>query len=130
MVSVNMAKAYVDLAPALESKSLNDVCNNFADGFCQLAEGCPWRHTHVVTLIDETTPAKPALSTTPNILSLEPRKSPINSEVFFDNDGPGILSANQTPRHDNDHVSIQDIQILPTADEVSCNLSIGYCVDT
>ena len=111
------AKAYLDTPPALESKSLNDVCNNFADGFCALAESCPWRATHVITLIDETTPTvKPTLTTIPNVLSVAPRKVSRNHE--FDNDGPGVLSASRTPRHDNDHVSIQDIQILPSTDEV------------
>lgn len=117
------AKAYFDKAPALESRSLHDVCTNFSDGFCQLAEGCPWRQTHVITLIDDSTPAKQNLITDRNVLLLKPRKSTTNSD--FDNDGPGVLSSTQTPRHDNDHVSIQDIQILPTTDEVSWSYSRG-----
>jgi hypothetical protein len=48
-----------------------------------------------------------------NYLSLRPR--PVHSS--FENDGPGYLSTNG-PRHDNDHVNIRDIQILPTADEI------------
>jgi hypothetical protein len=48
-----------------------------------------------------------------NYLSLRPR--PVHSS--FENDGPGYLSKNG-PRHDNDHVSIRDIQILPTTDEI------------
>jgi hypothetical protein len=48
-----------------------------------------------------------------NYLSLEQR--PVHSS--FENDGPGYLSSNG-PRHDNDHVNIRDIQILPTADEI------------
>ncbi|MCJ1250969.1 hypothetical protein MMC30_008199 [Trapelia coarctata] len=110
------AKAYLDTPPALESRSLNDLCNNFADGFCHLTERCSWRDTHVITRIDGTTPAKQTLITTPNILSLAPRKTLRNNE--YDNDGPGALSSSGTPRHDNDHVSIQDIQILPTTDEI------------
>jgi hypothetical protein len=35
----------------------------------------------------------------------------------FDNDDPGYLSING-PQHDNDHVNIQDIEILPTTDEI------------
>jgi AAA domain len=35
----------------------------------------------------------------------------------FENDGPGNLSR-CGPRHDNDHVNFQDIQILPTMDEI------------
>jgi len=114
--AMSNAKAYLDTAPVLESRSLDDVCNNFADGFCVLAESCPWRATHVITRIDDTTLAKPTLTTVPNVLSLAPRKTVRNRE--FDNDGPGVLSSSRTPRHDNDHVSVQDIQILPTTDEV------------
>ena len=35
----------------------------------------------------------------------------------FDEDGPGQLSR-AGPRHDNDNISIRDIQILPTTDEI------------
>ena len=37
----------------------------------------------------------------------------------FDDDGPGEKSA-LGPRHDNDHIFIKDIQILPTTDEILC----------
>ena len=49
----------------------------------------------------------------PNFLSLEQR--PLHPA--FDTDGPGYLSVNG-PRHDNDHINIGDIQILPTTDEI------------
>jgi hypothetical protein len=48
-----------------------------------------------------------------NYLSLHQR--PVHSS--FEIDGPGHLSS-CGPRHDNDHVNIQDIRILPTADEI------------
>ena len=53
------------------------------------------------------------VSSQPNFLSLEQR--PLHPT--FDIDGPGYLSVDG-PRHDNDHINIRDIQILPTADEI------------
>lgn len=52
-------------------------------------------------------------SFTTNCLSLERRPN----WTAFDDDGPGNL-ADFGPRHDNDHVNIRDIQILPTTDEI------------
>ncbi|KAK2761189.1 hypothetical protein FQN54_001710 [Arachnomyces sp. PD_36] len=57
---------------------------------------------------------KPA--TAPNHLSLVPREV-AKGNKRFDDDGPGGLSA-AGKRHDNDHVKIRDIQILPTTDEI------------
>ena len=48
-----------------------------------------------------------------NYLSLHHR----SVHLTFGNDGPGYLSSNG-PRHDNDHINIRDIEILPTADEI------------
>jgi len=48
----------------------------------------------------------------PNVLREEPRPKVCS----FDDDGPGEKSA-FGPRHDNDHVYIPDISILPTIDE-------------
>ncbi len=48
-----------------------------------------------------------------NLLAVEER--PIHHA--FDQDGPGYLSAHG-PRHDNDHLNFQDVQILPTIDEI------------
>ena len=48
-----------------------------------------------------------------NFLSINPR--PVTCS--FDDDGPGTQSP-RGPRHDNDHVFIKDIQILPTTDEI------------
>jgi len=52
------------------------------------------------------------ISSYPNMLREEPRPR-VSS---FDDDGPGEKSA-FGPRHDNDHVYIPDISILPTVDE-------------
>ena len=105
--------------PHLESKSIEIVCNSYVLGFCQFHEGCPMRESHCINLIDETPSTPPvALSKCRNVLSLEPRQSPCNIDACFDSDGPGILSAVKDARHDNDHVLIQDIRILPTTDEV------------
>jgi hypothetical protein len=54
-----------------------------------------------------------ASSRDPNVLLAQPR--PLTTE--FDDDLPGCLSQ-YGPRHDNDHVFIKDIQILPTTDEI------------
>jgi hypothetical protein len=53
----------------------------------------------------------------PHITSIA---SPLSGDLrifWFDNDGPDYLCING-PRHDNNHVDIQDIQILPTTDEI------------
>ncbi|KKY26734.1 putative nfx1-type zinc finger-containing protein 1 [Phaeomoniella chlamydospora] len=52
-------------------------------------------------------------SHTTNYLSFEVRPP----SAPFDDDGPGNLSV-EGPRHDNDHVNIRNIQILPTTDEI------------
>jgi hypothetical protein len=49
----------------------------------------------------------------PNYLSLEPR----SFEQTFDDKGPGHLSGHGY-RHDNDHVDVRHIQVLPTMDEI------------
>ncbi|ERF69408.1 hypothetical protein EPUS_05953 [Endocarpon pusillum Z07020] len=48
-----------------------------------------------------------------NLLAVEER--PIHND--FDDEGPGYLSVHG-PRHDNDHLNFQDVQILPTTDEI------------
>ena len=49
----------------------------------------------------------------PNFLSLEARPT----HNGLESDGPGHLSI-RGPRHDNDHVNFQDIQVLPTTGEI------------
>jgi hypothetical protein len=41
-------------------------------------------------------------------------------------DGPGECSLSGTPRHDNDHKSIRDIAIHPTAEEVTAFLHLFW----
>ena len=117
---MSFPKAYVAAPAVLESKPLSAVCKNYVEGFCKLLDKCPYSHTHTIQLIDELSisASTSILTTRPNVLSLEPRMAPMDNDAYFDNDGPGILSISQQPRHDNDHVLIQDIQILPTTDEV------------
>ncbi|MCJ1282587.1 hypothetical protein MMC26_001912 [Xylographa opegraphella] len=104
--------------PHLESKTIEDVCNGYVLGYCEYQEDCPMSASHCVYLIDESAPPPPAPCKCPNVLSLEPRTSQGNTKACFDNDGPGILSSVQDARHDNDQILIQDIQILPTSDEI------------
>ena len=122
---MSFPKAYVATPAVLESKPLSAVCKNYVDGFCQLIDNCPYSHTHTIQLIDELSVStfSSVQTTGPNILSLEPRIAPVDNDAYFDNDGPGILSISQRPRHDNDHVLIQDIQILPTTEEVRLSTS-------
>ncbi|KAL9107511.1 MAG: hypothetical protein Q9227_007613 [Pyrenula ochraceoflavens] len=56
-----------------------------------------------------------------NYLSLDARPA----VDHFDDDGPGELSP-FGPRHDNDHTSIKDIRILPTADECLAVRRVPY----
>lgn len=55
------------------------------------------------------------VSTWQNELYEQPRLQ----HARFEDDGPGLLS-DLGPRHDNDHVHIHDIKILPSADECLC----------
>ncbi|MCJ1476027.1 hypothetical protein MMC13_004691 [Lambiella insularis] len=113
------ATAYQAVPASLESNSLSTICKEFTDGYCPYAEGCSQSHTHSITLIDETPLPKPHVQTVdPNKLSLEPRIAPPTNDAYFDEDGPGTLSSTMTARHDNDHILIQDIRILPTTDEI------------
>ena len=57
-----------------------------------------------------------AETTSPNHLSLTPRKT-AKGDQCFDHDGPGNLST-AGKRHDNDHVNVRDIKIFPTVDEI------------
>ncbi|KAG8703866.1 hypothetical protein FRC09_003894, partial [Ceratobasidium sp. 395] len=54
------------------------------------------------------------------------RSGPVSSEALLanlqrisDHDGPGELR-DKGPRHDNDHISIEDIRIAPTHEELMC----------
>ena len=89
-------------------------CQAFVDGFCRRGHAC--QKSHEICAVDDDSPPKPRLNSSPNSLSLAPRLLPPDHSPF-DDDGPGYLST-YGPRHDNDHVDIQSIQILPTTDEI------------
>lgn len=102
--------------PVLESKPLFSVCGAFVDGYCPNPE-CPL--SHEVCFIHDYSPATVPVvrGSLTNYLSLAPRVRAYGEPVF-DDDGPGSLSL-AGPRHNNDHVEVQNIHILPTTDEVS-----------
>ena len=68
--------------------------------------------THYVPVRPIVAAKKFSIASYPNILKEEPRPK-VSS---FDEDGPGDKSQ-FGPRHDNDHVYVHDIDILPTIDE-------------
>lgn len=92
------------------------LCEDFVDGFCRRGERCS--KSHDICVIEATTRQAPPIKTAANILSLNPRRTPHTSNPF-EHDGPGHLSRSG-PRHDNDQISIKDIKILPTTDEILC----------
>ena len=94
------------------------LCDDFIDGFCRRGDDC--NKSHEICIVPT---GKSAMSVTleklmPNHLSMHPRGQGQN-KVLFDDDGPGELSR-RGPRHDNDHVDIPNIKILPTTDEILC----------
>ena len=108
-------KAASQLAPpALPQLPANQICNDYVKGFCRYGEECKWSHEICATSNPE--PASPRLQHPENVLTLEPRRSSRTTRPF-DDDGPGALSA-YGPRHDNDHVEIKHIRILPTTNEI------------
>lgn len=89
------------------------LCDDFINGFCRRGEQC--NKSHEICTISTEASELPKIQSLPNFLSLEPR-NPLRNEQF-DDDGPGVFS-NHGSRHDNDYVDIQDIEILPTTDEI------------
>ena len=89
----------------------SNLCQDNVDGFCRKGHSCPHNHDIFVLPSEEEIIHLPDRQ--PNYLSLDPRPQ----LRAFECDGPGHLST-FGPRHDNDHVEIKDIQILPTTDEI------------
>ena len=89
-------------------------CLDYINGFCRRGDKCT--KGHEICAVPSSAPQAPLLVCQPNHLSLEPRYFPPGKSPFED-DGPGYLSSHG-PRHDNDHVDIKDIRILPTTDEI------------
>lgn len=107
--------------PALESKPLSSVCDAFVDGYCPDPE-CPSSHEICFVGDGFSTTVPVVRGSLTNYLSLAPRVRACGEPVF-DDDGPGSFSL-LGPRHDNDHVEVQHIQILPTTDEVSRRVAL------
>ena len=102
---------------SLPEKPLASLCFDYVNGFCRRGDLCP--RPHLLCRIEPSS-SQSASHIVPcqssNTLSSEPRRT-AHDRAGFETDGPGHLSA-YGPRHDNDHVNIQDIQILPTTDEI------------
>ena len=92
------------------------LCQDYVDGFCRHGESCA--KSHDICEIADTNPQPLPVEAVANYLSFELRKA-LNTRILFEHDGPGELSE-LGPRHDNDYVSIKDIKILPTTDEILC----------
>jgi hypothetical protein len=89
----------------LETKSINEVCKDYVDGYC--ANGPECSKTHVIYHIAEAEVVPPQPLLYDNELSLAPRLAPTDGNPFED-DGPGMF-AKHGPK----------IKIFPTTDEVS-----------
>lgn len=93
--------------------SEDQLCSHHIHGFCGKGDLC--EKSHQLCLLEDDSTPQPALDVGLYHLSIFPRER----TTTFENDGPGNLS-NLGPRHDNDHVEIHQVRILPTADEVLC----------
>ena len=100
----------------LPLKPLSALCQDFVAGFCRRGYTCP--RDHEICHIIGFESSKPRIQCPLNLLSQYPRKLPPH-QTPFDDDGPGVLCG-LGPRHDNDHVGIEHIEILPTTDEILC----------
>ena len=107
----------------LKRKSAFQLCHNFLAGSCRNHDVCNASHEICEIIGVDFDTHKPRLDCSPNYLSKIPRIATSNQRIF-DKDGPGQLS-NAGPRHQNDHVNIEDITILPTVDEI-LSLRIPY----
>lgn len=104
-------------APVLSQCIESSLCRDHLKGFCRTGDACSQSHAIYRVVNQAQSSEVPApITSTPNVLRVSPRLSPKESKIF-DHDGPGRLSING-PRHDNDHVNIRNIRILPTADEI------------
>lgn len=90
------------------------LCLDYINRFCRRGDKCT--KGHEICAVPSSAPQAPLLVCQPNHLSLEPRYFPPGKRPFGD-DGPGHLSSHG-PRHDNDHVDIKQVRILPATDEI------------
>ncbi len=91
--------------------SKDQLCSDHIHGFCRWGDHCG--KSHQLCSLEDRANLRPSLESECNQLSDHPRPR----ATPFELDGTGILSE-LGPRHDNDHVEIQHIRILPTVDEV------------
>lgn len=103
---------------ALLSQKLSNLCADYVDGFCRHGDNCLKSHEVCRVTNGDTHTAKPELWSAPNYLSLKATLLRLGGRGF-DSDGPGHLSS-AGARHQNDHVDIRNITILPTTDEILC----------
>ncbi len=96
------------------------MCSDYLGGFCRRGDKCLKLHEicAVAEVTLQETQTQKCLDGPTNYLLQSPRLSPLD-KCAFDEDGPGHLSRLGV-RHNNDHVDIRDIQILPTMDEILC----------
>ena len=108
-------------ASSLRELPISALCANYLGGFCRRGDKCHMVHDicAVVGAEYQDVQKSDSLNAPTNFLSQSPRLVQTNKCVF-DNDGPGTLSS-KGARHNNDHLDIVDIQILPTTDEILCS---------
>lgn len=106
-------------ASTLPSQKISNLCVEYIYGFCRRGDNCLKSHK-VCNVADEAVhTAKPELWSTPNYLSMKATLSRISGRGLDSDDGPGHLSS-AGARHQNDHVDIRNITIIPTTDEILC----------
>ncbi len=107
-------------ASSLRELPLSSLCAGYLGGFCRRGDNCLKVHEicMVAGLAHQDRSNSAYLNGPINFLSKKPRLVSADKCVF-DDDGPGDLSSKGV-RHDNDHLDIRDISILPTMDEILC----------
>ena len=107
-------------ASSLQERPISALCADYLGGFCRRGDKCQKAHDICAIAGTERQDVRKSdgLDAATNFLSWSPRL--IRSDkCVFDDDGPGFLSS-KGARHDNDHLDICDVQILPTMDEILC----------
>jgi len=119
---LNMTNIRAGCLPAssLQKLPASALCSDYLGGFCRRGEKC--LKVHEICAVAEAdhqeVQGSGCLAGPTNYLLQGPRLLPLDKCVF-DVNGPGNLSSHGV-RHDNDHIDIRDIQILPTTDEILC----------
>lgn len=111
-------RAYVPLPPKLSQILEKDLCKSKLLGKCSNSS-CTKEHS--IRIVSEA--EGPVSQLLPqNTVSHAPRSALQNSKLF-NNQSP---QNSKTHKHDNDHTLIEDIDILPTTDEVRLFCYIPY----